>query len=112
MAESDSADPELREKFDHLLAGSKLLLEEEDTQECHIKLCANRLARLSDPAVRGVIVHEFAHVALALPTDPRERHDALMENRADALAGWWGFSEELQALSNETKPEPADETEA
>ena len=93
---------------DHFYAGSSLLhgphaddgSDPRDgfVQIWEVVLCSPRLDRLSDAAVRGVIVHEFGHVASALPTKPQWRNDELCENRADNIAKWWGFLSDLEAL--------------
>jgi hypothetical protein len=88
---------------DHLFAGSRLTHEEdlEALQTWEVVLSPARLAGLSDKAVHGVIAHELGHVASALETDPRGRNEEICEDRADAIATWWGFAAELDALSAE-----------
>ncbi|MGA7763402.1 MAG: hypothetical protein WCA59_16785, partial [Candidatus Binataceae bacterium] len=90
---------------DHLYAGASQfpLADEEDvTQQWEIVLTP-RLARLSDPAICWVIAHEFGHVASALPTDPNIRNEDLNEDRADAIASWWGFDEERRVFERENE---------
>jgi hypothetical protein len=91
----------LPEGPDHQYAGARLLNKpdsDHSIQVWEIVLCPERLDGLSDAAVRGVIVHEFAHVASGLPTDPAVRNEMLCENRADNIAKWWGFEDDLKAL--------------
>lgn len=86
---------------DRQYAGTRLIHEPDSDsfiQVWEIILHPEMLDGLTDSEVRGVIVHEFAHVASALPTDPAVRNDMLCENRADNIAKWWGFEDDLKAL--------------
>lgn len=95
----------IKDAFDTIYAGSQLVNgpgsdDEGDgfIQVWEITLCLGHLDRFSDAAVRGVIVHELAHVASALPSDPQRRNTELCENRADNIAKWWGFVDDLSAV--------------
>jgi hypothetical protein len=88
---------------DKYYAGSRLFEGDDDDvlQIWETILVADMLDGLSDQAIRGVIVHELGHIASALPTDPAIRNDSICEDRADAIAMWWGFEEELKATKHE-----------
>lgn len=92
-----------QQDVDHHFAGARLAewVTEDLPQHWVVVLCVGRLRALSDMGVRGVVVHELAHVASGLPTDPRFRNEQLSEDRADSIARWWGFEEELATLAVE-----------
>jgi hypothetical protein len=95
---------EITHIVDVYLGGARRLKAEPgDPQLWEIRLVQQTLDRYSDAAVRWVIAHEFAHVATGLPTDPRERDDALCEDRADHLAALWGFQKEQDAFEAEKR---------
>jgi hypothetical protein len=86
----DAVDP-------HYYARARLLAADGDAgQQWDVRLCTSRLATLPDDAVCGVIAHELAHVASALPHGSG-RSIAMGEDRANAIARWWGFGRELDA---------------
>jgi hypothetical protein len=95
----------LRSIVDHLYAGARQLplADREDFIQEWEMVLTPRLAQLSDPAACWVIAHEFGHVASALPTDTNTRNEDLCEDRADAIASWWGFDEERRAFERENK---------
>ena len=99
---------EIDSVVDRLYAGSRLKPEEESTleslQSWEVVISPSRLNALSDVAVSWIIVHELAHVASALPTDPKIRLDDISEDRADNIALWWGFKKEREAFDAENKP--------
>ncbi len=65
-------------------------------QAWEVVLNAAALNELTDAAIRGCIAHELAHVGSALLPTPEKYN--LHENRADNIAKWWGFEEDLKVL--------------
>ena len=92
-------------RIDRFLACALMLdpEEEEDFQEWHIILATDALHNLSDAAVRAVIVHEFGHIACGIPPAYGVYHESVSDDRADTMAGWWGFGPELEKLTEELR---------
>jgi hypothetical protein len=68
-----------------------------------LNLAEMEAEKLSDPAKKGVIAHEFAHVFLQhldASWDPNVIDE--YENEADSKAVEWGFEEEISAMRDET----------
>jgi Zn-dependent protease with chaperone function len=59
------------------------------------------LDQLSDAAALAVLAHELAHAWLNEHVAPEQSKSR--EKEADRLAKSWGFTEELDALANETE---------
>jgi hypothetical protein len=83
----------------HYYASTRLIATDEGAgQQWDVRLSTARLDPLPDQAVCGVIAHELAHVASALPHGPG-RCIGICEDRANAIARWWGFGRELDAAT-------------
>ena len=60
---------------------------------CRLVLLDPRLPCYSCDMVTGIVAHEFAHVVLG-----HERGGTKAEDKADCLAGEWGFGREIAAV--------------
>ena len=99
-------------RVDKYQAAARMLESDEDEeslQEWEIILVTDALDRLSDQAVCGVMVHEFGHVASGIPSTYGVQHQEVSEDRANAIAKWWGFEAELATLASELRKLSSDD---